>query len=77
MTRRYIAARETVAGEEQWTIREYYPDLNAWTPDAMEPFGKTIEDLAYDIALMLDAVEDSIFLDLDADPPITMKWVRK
>lgn len=64
MSWRYMAARETVHGEEVWTVREVY-DGASWT-GPIAPFGDSHRDLIKELRMMLLEAEPRDFLDLDA-----------
>ena len=65
MSWRYMAARETFQGEEEWTIREVYEDTS-WGVVAIAPSGDSPRDLIEVLRTMLLEVEHRDFLDLDA-----------
>ena len=60
-----MAARETVDGEEVWSIREVY-DENGWTSRDAAPIGSTHDELRKVIQMMAFDIEHRDFLDLDA-----------
>lgn len=67
MSWRYLAARETIRGEEEWTIREVYEgtDWSGWSSNDAAPSGSTLEELREDLRRMLLDIEHRDFLDLD------------
>ena len=65
MSWRYMAARETFQGEEEWTIREVY-EGTSWGVVAIAPSGDSHRDLIEVLRTMLLEAEHRDFLDLDA-----------
>ena len=65
MSWRYMSARETFQGEEEWTIREVY-EGTSWGVVAIAPSGDSPRDLIEVLRTMLLEVEHRDFLDLDA-----------
>ena len=60
-----MAARETVQGEEVWSIREVY-DGKGWTARDAAPVGSTHDELREVLRMMAFDIEHRDFLDLDA-----------
>jgi hypothetical protein len=65
----YRAARQTIDGEVEWSVREVYFDTEdvalGWTLDAIAPTGDTREELAETLRRMILGLEHDA-LDLDA-----------
>ena len=60
-----MAARETVQGDEVWSIREVY-DGKSWTARDAAPIGSAHDELREVLRMMAFDIEHRDFLDLDA-----------
>jgi hypothetical protein len=64
--------RTTVDDTEKYEIHEVYYDANdkieAWTRDAVAPYGETLEELREDILHMLRAVDNAPVLNAEDLP---------
>lgn len=60
-----MAARETVDGEEVWSIREVY-DGTGWTARDAAPSASTHDELREVLRMMTFDIEHRDYLDLDA-----------
>ena len=60
-----MAARETVDGEEVWSIREVY-DGTGWTARDAAPSASTHDELREVLRMMMFDIEHRDYLDLDA-----------
>lgn len=75
MSRRYVAVREIVEGQEQWAIREYY-EGRGWTDEPIMSHEGSLRDLTTALSHMLADIAALPYLDLTGETPELVEVVR-